>query len=167
MDAAFSDTSDSLVSRVELLNVRMQNLWQYSSFSSTRWGQLDDSSSFNSSSQSKAHLLKDPANTADRTGFPFNANWPLTCGAIPMATTFRNNGSSSTAFSAHCNNWDSLVLHRRGKCAWPSGPEAANWFIAPVSTRRSIVQYSLTASARLLAGEAIWSNSHTEDVPYL
>ena len=110
MDAAFSDTRDCLVSRGEQLNVSMHNIWQYSSFSSNLWGQLDALSSFKSSFQSKEHLLNDPANTSERTPFPSNKNWWWTNGAIPAANNLRIRGLLSTASSESCNNRGSLVL---------------------------------------------------------
>ena len=161
MDAAFSDTRDCLVSRGELLNVRMVNLWQYSSFSNNRWGQLKALSSFSSSFQSKAHLLNDPANTDDRTAFPSNANWPSKIEAIPMATIFRMKGVLSTVSSASCNNRGSLVLSRcvKSERTWPLGREAANCFNTPISTCGSIISWAR------LSGE-VRSNSHTEDHKY-
>ena len=140
MDVAFSDTNDRLVSSGEVLNVRMQNPWQYSSFSSNRCGQLDASSSFNSSFQSKAHLLKDPANTADRTAFPFNANWLWRSGANPVATTRRVKGFASTDLSVSAINLGSIVhipCTESSEGAWTSWCEAANW--SNTSASRSIL----------------------------
>ena len=141
IDVAFSDTRDCLVSRGQLLNVRMVNLWQYSNFNNNRWGQLKASSSFNSSFQSSAHLLNAPANTADRISFPSNANLPSTIGASPMATIFRIRGLLSTVSSATCNNRGSLALSRccKSEYTWSLGREAADWFNTSVNTRRSII----------------------------
>ena len=161
MDAALSDTSNCLVSRGELLNVRMQNSWQYSSFSSNRWGRLDVSSSFNRSFQSKAHLLKDPANTPDRTVFPFNANWLSTNEAMPVASIIRNKGISSASCSVSCNNRGNWVFDGcKSECAWPSVVrEAVNWVNAPVSTAHagSIIQYCPRAR---LSGESLVKLAH-------
>lgn len=141
MDEAFSETSDRLVSSGELLNARIQNLWQYSSFSSNLWGQLNASSSFNSSFQSKAHLLNDTANTADRTGFPSNTNWPSMNRAIPSATIFRAKGSVSTTSVSWSNSWS---MPAPGCCecerAWASGSGR----VAACSVCRSIIQCSLS-----------------------
>ena len=159
MDAALSDTGNCLVSRGELLNVRMQNSWQYSSFSSNRWWWLDASSSFNSSFQSKAHLLKDPANAADRTVFPFNANWPSTNDAMPVVSIIRNKGISSASSSVSCNNRGSWVFDCcKSECAWPSVCEAVDWVNAPVSTAHiSIIQYCPRAR---LSGESLVKLAH-------
>ena len=148
MDAAFSETSDRLVSSGELLNTRIQNLWQYSSFSSNRWGQLNASSSFKSTFQSKAHLWNDPANTADRTGLPSNTPLPSMNRAIPSATIFRAKGSVSTSSASWSNCWSMPVpgCWERDR-AWVSGSgrEAAS------SVRRSIIQCTLSSR---LSGES-------------
>ena len=140
MDAALSDTNDCLASLGDLLNTWLVNLWQYSSFSSNRWGLLDTLCFFNSRFQSKAHLFNDSANTTNKTAFSSNTKWPLTSGAIPVATIFRNKGIVSTAFSSTWSNWDRICCCKFD-LVWPSQRErAANWFNISITKRGSIIQ---------------------------
>ena len=167
MDAAFSDTSDRLVSSEDLLNAWMQNLWQYSSFSSNRWGQLHALISFNRIFQSKTHLFKDPANSADAISFPSHVNWLLTIGAIPMATIFRIKGLLSTVSSVSCNNRGSLVFSDcRSECAWPSPREAASSFNTLLTTARKFIVLTVPRALKL-SGEILVKVTHRRRKPAL
>ena len=167
MDAAFSDTSDRLVSSEDLLNAWMQNLWQYSSFSSNHWGQLHALISFNRIFQSKTHLFKDPANSADAISFPSQVNWLLTIGAIPMATIFRIKGLLSTVSSVSCNNRGSLVFSDcRSECAWPSPREAASSFNTLLTTARKSIVLTVPRALKL-SGEILVKVTHRRRKPAL